>query len=104
MENKLKEILEKGKDWSRMNTTVEGIFVLKLPAYRGKQARLAVELNPTDEFGRPTKKRGLLLRSIEELETFKKMLAQDKLFSLMENIEKICGKPDKKDKVEVILL
>jgi len=38
---------------TRVNTPVERIFVLKLPAFRGNAARLAVEINPADEAGRP---------------------------------------------------
>lgn len=104
MENKLKEILENSKDWARANTSANGIFILKLPAYRGKQSRLAVEVNPADDMGRPTKKRGLLLRSLDELKIFKELLAQDKLSSLLQNIEKICGKPEKNGNEEVIEL
>jgi hypothetical protein len=32
-----------------VRTSVPGVFVLKLPAYRGSPTRLAVELNPVGE-------------------------------------------------------
>jgi len=66
-EEKLTEFLKNGKDWSRMRTSVEGVFVLKLPAYKGSPSRLAVELNPVGEDGSPKKRRGLVLRSTAEL-------------------------------------
>lgn len=103
MENKLKDILENGKDWTRVNTSIEGISIIKLPEFKGNPERLAVEINPVDELGRPMKMRGLILRSGEELETFKALLAKDKLSSLLQNIENICGKIEKKEK-EVIEL
>ena len=45
----------------------------------------------------------LQITTIEELETFKELLAQDKLTVLFRNIENICGKIEKKEK-EVIEL
>lgn len=48
-EEKLADFLQNGKDWSRVRTSVPGVFVLKLPAYRGSPTRLAVELNPVGE-------------------------------------------------------
>ena len=99
MEEKLKEILENGKDWARINTSIRGIGLLKLPTFRGYPAKLVVEINPVDELGRPTKRRGLILKSTEELETFKKLLAEEKLISLLKNIDGICGKPEKKEEI-----
>ncbi len=63
MESRLADFLKSGKDWERKATSVPGVFILKMPPYRGAPTRLAVELNPVDEAGRPTKKRGVLLRS-----------------------------------------
>ncbi|KUO43385.1 MAG: hypothetical protein APU95_05915 [Hadesarchaea archaeon YNP_N21] len=63
----LKEFLEKGKDWERKATSVQGIFLLKLPPYRSSPSQLVVEINPIDASGNPTKKRGLILRNPIEL-------------------------------------
>ena len=30
LEEKLKDFLEKGKDWERIRTTINGIFILKI--------------------------------------------------------------------------
>jgi hypothetical protein len=54
--------LEKGKDWERKATSVQGIFLLKPPPYRSSPSQLVVEINPIDASGNPTKKRGLILR------------------------------------------
>ena len=88
-EEKLTDFLKNGKDWSRMRTTVPGVFVLKLPAYKGSPSRLAVELNPVGEDGTPKKKRGLVLRSTAELEDFKQLFQYDKLSKLMEILEAV---------------
>jgi len=89
LSEKLTEFLKTGKDWSRLATTVPGVFVLKLPAYKGSPSRLAVELNPVDETGKPKKRRGLVLRSTAELEEFRELLQNEKLFKLMSMLDSV---------------
>jgi len=88
-EEKLADFLKTGKDWTRMKTTVPGVFVLKLPPYRGSPTRLAVELNPVDESGNPKKKRGLVLRSNMELEDYRSLFQPEKLSKLMDILDKV---------------
>jgi len=88
-EEKLAEFLKTGKDWSRLRTTVPGVFVLKLPAYKGSPSRLAVELNPVGEDGSPKKRRGLVLRSKAELEEFRELFQYEKLEKLMSILENV---------------
>jgi len=88
-EEKLAEFLKVGKDWSRMRTSVPGVFVLKLPAYKGSPSRLAVELNPVGEDGSPKKRRGLVLRSTAELEEYKELFQYDKLAKLIGILENV---------------
>ena len=97
MESRLADFLKSGKDWERKPTTVPGVFVLKMPPFKGIPARLAVELNPVDAAGNPTKKRGVLLRSSEELAEYRKLLNDDRLASLMKNIDASSPKPVKKE-------
>ncbi|MCP8310639.1 MAG: hypothetical protein L6N95_03340 [Candidatus Methylarchaceae archaeon HK01B] len=94
-EDKLTSFLRTGSDWARMKTTVPGIFILKLPAYKGSPTRLAVELNPADESGSPTKKRGLVIRSSQEFEEFNKLFQHDRLSSLLKSIDKTNPSPKK---------
>ena len=89
MSEKLTEFLKMGKDWSRLATTVPGVFVLKLPSYKGSPSRLAVELNPVDETGKPKKRRGLVLRSTAELEEFRELLQNEKLTKLMSMLDSV---------------
>ncbi len=88
-DEKLQEFLRNGKDWERRATTVPGIFVLRLPADSRRPASLAVELNPVDELGKPTKKRGLVLRSSGELEEFRKLINDEKLTTLIGKIDEV---------------
>ena len=82
-EEKLSDFLKTGKDWSRLRTSVPGVYVVKLPPYRSAPARLVVELNPVDETGTPSKRRGLVLRSSTELEEFKALFRDEKLPKLL---------------------
>jgi hypothetical protein len=102
-EDKLSSFLKTGSDWARMKTTVPGLFILKLPAYKNNPSRLAVELNPVDESGSPTKKRGLVIRSSKELEEYNKLFQYDKLSSLLKIIDKINPAPKRTKSGEEVL-
>ena len=89
----LREFLETGKDWSRLRTSVPGVFVLKLPVYKRSPSRLAIELNPVNEIGNPTKRRELVLRTRSELESFNEAYQFDKLAKLIGLLEGVNPKP-----------
>jgi hypothetical protein len=97
LEAKLADFLRSGKDWERKPTSVQGVFVLRMPAFKGRPVRLAVELNPVDEAGRPTRKRGIIIRSSTELAEYKKLLEDERLASLLKNIDRLSPKPLKKE-------
>ena len=88
-DEKLLQFLKSGRDWERRATTVPGIFILRLPGDGRRPASLAVELNPVDEAGRPTKRRGLVLRSSEELKAFRELINNEKLEALMSRIDEV---------------
>jgi hypothetical protein len=88
-EEKLSNFFKTSKDWARLVTSVPGVFVLKLPQYRRSPTRLAVEINPVDESGRPKKRRGLVLRSGAELEAFKDAFQYEKLSKLLTLLDSI---------------
>lgn len=105
-EEKLSEFLETGKDWGKVKTTVPGVFVMKMPRTKNKEPSLSVEVNPVDVGGNPTKRRGLIIRSIEELLDFKEILNNEKLENLLEMLEDVnpqSVKPGKtsKDVIEI---
>jgi hypothetical protein len=88
-EDKLTLFLKTGSDWARLKTSVAGIFILRMPAYKSTPARLAVELNPVDGSGSPTKKRGLVLRSKDELEEYTAIFQVEKLTPLLKQMENV---------------
>jgi hypothetical protein len=88
-EKKLKEFLDQAKSWERLGTSIPGIYVLKLPPYKGRSSTLVVELNPVDENLKPMKRRGLVLRSTEELESFNELYKPGKICNLLAILEKI---------------
>lgn len=103
LDEKLSSFLKTGSDWGRMKTSVPGIFVLKLPDYKGSPARLAIELNPTDDSGSPTKRRGLVLRSLDELEEYKEIFRYDKLEPLLKSVDSLNPKLKKASKAGEVL-
>lgn len=96
LEDALKSFLKNGKDWERKPTTVPGIFILKLPEYRRTPPRLVVELNPVDEYGRPMKRRGLVLRSSEELKLYRDLIDNERLDRLINILDQINPKAVKR--------
>ena len=89
MEEKLRAFLKSGPDWARLKTNVPGVFLLKLPPFRGSSARLAVELNPVDSVGNPTKRRGLIVRNEEELRGYEVIFQSEKLRPLLKSVEAV---------------
>ena len=82
--------------------------MLKLPPYRGAATRLVVEVNPVDETGSPTKRRGFVLRSTAELEDFQKIFRDEKLSKLLSIVDSVNPKVEtgkrKREGEEVIEL
>lgn len=106
LEQTLKQFLEKGKEWERRPTSIAGVFILKLPSYRGSPQRLGVEINPIDASGNPTKKRGLVIRNILEFKEFKQIINDEKLERVVSGVEKVnppsAERPRPKKEAEVI--
>jgi len=96
----LKMFLEKGKEWERKPTSIPGVFIVKLPPYLRSPTRLVVEINPVDESGRLTRRRGLTIRSSSELNEFIDLLGEDKLKELLRGIEEVNPTAAKRPKPE----
>ena len=102
-EEKLEEFLETGKDWAKVKTSVPGVFVMKMPGSKNREPSLSVEINPVDASGSSTKRRGLIIRSVDELLEFKDILGNDKVETLLEMLEDVNpGSPESKQSKEVI--
>ena len=89
VDERLMQFLKDGKDWERKATSIPGVFLLKLPAFRGKPASLAIEINPVSSSGSATKKRGVVIRSSPELEEISRLLSNSKLAELAKNIDEV---------------
>jgi hypothetical protein len=74
--------------------------LLKIPKSKIKDipSRIVVELNPVDEYGNPTKKRGIILRNLEELKEFKNLINNEKLENFLKAIDNINPKISKRFK------
>jgi hypothetical protein len=83
MEDKLSAYLRKSREWKRRPTNVSGLFLLKLPSSRSRQASIAIEINPVDATGVATNNRGTVIRSASELHQFNNILADQKLIELI---------------------
>jgi len=88
-EERIAEFLETGGDWEKLKTSIPGVFIQKLPPYRNAPERLAIEVNPVDASGNPTKRRGLLIRFTDEYETFKEILNDERLPKLMDMLDAV---------------
>ncbi|MFX1523463.1 MAG: hypothetical protein ACFFCC_08165 [Promethearchaeota archaeon] len=89
IEAQLKDHLKNGGDWEKMETPIEGVSVVKVPATKSRPALLHLEINPLKEDGKPMKKRGLFVGSKEMLIKFSEALNDDKTFQLIGELEKI---------------
>jgi hypothetical protein len=90
LEDTLRKILETGKDWQRVPVKdVPGVFVVKAPAYRNRPASLMVVINPLGPDGTPSKRRGLILRRVDELKQFREIMSAERLEKVLEAVEKV---------------
>ena len=85
----LKEHLKSGEDWEKMETPVEGVFVVKVPATKTRPALLFLEVNPLKDDGKPLKRKGLFVGNREMLMKFSETLADDKVYQLVQEIEQV---------------
>ncbi|HXG06191.1 MAG TPA: hypothetical protein VNI77_02560 [Nitrososphaera sp.] len=88
-DERLVQFLKNGKDWERKATSIPGVFLLKLPQFKGRAPSLAIEVNPVDASGAMTKKRGVVIRSASELEEITKLLVNPKIEQLARSIDEV---------------
>jgi len=65
IQNQLKDHLENAEDWEKMDTPIEGVSVVKVPATKTRPALLFIEVNPLKENGTPMKRKGLFVGNKE---------------------------------------
>ena len=98
----MREILERGGDWQRIPVKgLPGVFVVKAPAKGSKPVTLMVELIPLNEAGMPSRRRGLFLKTLKDLEDYRKLLGDSRLDELLKVIEKINPKEAGAEELEL---
>ncbi len=56
-------------DWAKRKIEgYPGLFLVKMPAKKDVPANPALEINPADQFGNPTKRRGIYIRTTAEMQ------------------------------------
>ncbi|GAB4327426.1 MAG: hypothetical protein Kow0069_34350 [Promethearchaeota archaeon] len=85
----LKEHLEEGKDWEKLETEIPGVFVVKIPATKTRSARLMVEVNPVDETGKPKKRKGLFISDFAMYVQFLETLNDDRIGKLIKIVDQV---------------
>jgi len=56
------------KDWEKRKIEgFPGLYLVKMPAKKETPAHGALEINPADQFGNPTKRRGIYVRATAEI-------------------------------------
>lgn len=95
---KLVEAVEESIAWERIQTNVEGIFIVKTPTQKNNQ-NVFVELNPSVN-GQPVKKRGIYLKNKNELKAFINLLTNPKVEEVINVINEYYGK-QKASKIEI---
>jgi hypothetical protein len=89
VDERLTQFLSQGNNWERKVTSIPGVFLLKLPAFKSRPASIVIEVNPVDTSGSPTKKRGIIVRSSSELEQIRNILTNVKLEQLAKSIDEV---------------
>ena len=85
----LKEHLSNGADWEKMETPIQGVYVVKVPATKTRPAILHLEINPLKDDGKPMKRKGLFVGSKEMLIKFGEALNDDKVYQLIQELETV---------------
>jgi hypothetical protein len=88
-DNRLQEFLENGQDWERKQTNVPGVFLIRLPQFRSRPACIGVELDVLNRAGGSNRRRGIIVRTKEELQQLSDVVANQKVIELTSAIEKV---------------
>ncbi|MFZ0894448.1 MAG: hypothetical protein WAZ77_08100 [Candidatus Nitrosopolaris sp.] len=68
--------------------------MFRLPASKGRSVSLAIEINPVDTYCSITKKRGVVMRCVSELNEISRLLNHPKVGELSKKIDAVNPKRD----------
>ena len=90
VDNRLTDFLNEGKDWARKQTNLPGVFLLKSPAFRSRPTCIAIEIDAVGQGGGGgNRRRGLIIRSKEDIDKLSNILNNDKVVELASAVEKV---------------
>ncbi len=90
VDSRLTDFMNDGKDWERKQTNVPGVFLMKLPAFRSRPACIAIEIDALGRGGGVgNRRRGLIIRSKEEIEQLSDILNNEKVIELASAVQKV---------------
>lgn len=87
-DERLVKFLENGKDWERKQTNIPGVFLIRLPQFRSRPACIGVELDVLNRGG-GNRRRGIIIRTSNELQQLLDIVTNKKLNELTSSIEKV---------------
>lgn len=74
-------------DWGKRKIEgYPGLYLVKMPAKKNVPANAALEINPADQFGNPTKRRGIYIRAAAEMQAVADIFGA----KVPEKITKLC--------------
>lgn len=83
------EHLENGEDWEKMDTPIKGVFVVKVPKTKTRDAKLYLEIKPLNPYGTSLKSKGLYISNKEILVSLAEAITDDKTFILTRILDDI---------------
>ncbi len=96
---RLEEFAREMKDWETRKTSVVGVEIAKLPK-KGDKVNLALKIIPTDENGKPLKRKGIFLTSFDQWKALKTILADERAEELIKAIDEIRKQQETDEKAE----
>jgi len=86
-----------------METPIPGVYVVKAPGTKSRPARLFLELNPRKN-GKPVKRKGLFLDSVENLRLFIQLLSNERVGQILKHVENVNSKFEKPTKKRKLVM
>ncbi|TFG11202.1 MAG: hypothetical protein EU535_07515, partial [Promethearchaeota archaeon] len=89
IQEQLTEHLENGKDWEKLDTPINGVFIVKVPKNKSRDAKLYMEIKPLNQYGSSLKKKGIFVSNSEIFVNLGEAIADEKIFLLIYILEDI---------------
>ncbi|MHA1302671.1 MAG: hypothetical protein ACTSQE_00295 [Candidatus Heimdallarchaeaceae archaeon] len=93
---RLEEFAMEMQDWEARKTSIFGVEITKLPS-KGQKVNLGLKVVPTDEEGKPLKRKGIFITSLEQWESMRRIFNDEKALELIETIDKIRQKNQQRE-------